>query len=183
MDFLNTYFNSIFLPIIKDKKGIIKQITEKYLINEENNENIKILNKIIECSGDFDFYSAIFCKIFNEYYKNNSLNFNEKLNYEFLIFPDLFKTNFNQILNVLKDFRHFIQHNERNCPNSNDIVNALLILLPYQRITELYNQIFKVYIKIKDTIEIKDNLIKEFIKSDDYIRRVKKFRGDIFEEL
>lgn len=186
VDFLNTYFNSIFLPIIKDKNRTIKNIAENYSKNKKeiSKEDKKILNDIIQCSNSFDFYSKIFCDVFSEYYKNNSFYFNEKLNYEFLIFPDLFKTNFNQILNVLKDFRHFIQHNERNCPNSNDIINALLILLPYQRITELYNQIFKVYIKIKDTIDIKDNLIKEFIKSDEvYLKKYKKYKEDYKKKI
>ncbi len=141
------------------------------------------MKKIINCSGDFDFYSKAFCGVFEEYYKNNKKYFNEKLNFEFLLFPDILKTNFSEILKTLTGFRHFIQHSDKKClcPKSKDILNSLLILLPQQRIEELYNQISITYKKVKNKIEIKDNLINEFDANDK--NYLKTYKDDYKERI
>lgn len=186
---LNNYFNSVFKilfsknfpdnffiekskeefnKIVKDKNIIIKNeysIKNVKFNDEITRNNLKALADIINVSTEQDYYTNMFSKMLQELKNNEKCKdiFEENLNFEFIIFPEILNTDFYTIFENLKELRHYINHKNinRNFTLTRTL-NGFFLLLPHQIINLIYDKITSILTE-KDYNNY--NLYNEFNKN------------------
>lgn len=186
---LNNYFNSVFKilfsknfpdnffiekskeefnKIVKDKNIIIKNeysIKNVKFNDEITRNNLKALADIINVSTEQDYYTNMFSKMLQELKNNKKCKniFEENLNFEFIIFPEILNTDFYTIFENLKELRHYINHKNINRNFTlTKTLNAFFLLLPHQIINLIYDK-FTSILTEKDYNNY--NLYNEFNKN------------------